>query len=209
MDRGDRVLLFCGDGDGYEAHVANADTRACEVRTGRVIEHEPPPRLRLHLAQAMIKGERLDFVMQKSTELGVTDIWPIETERTEVHIEGPRVSRRETHWQRIIESAAEQCGRLRLPVLHAPMSLRALLAGRPAVQTLLLDPGAPALDDVPALSDTLLLVGPEGGFTDAERAAAKVSGARSMGLGRLILRADTAPLAALAVLRQSWGWNAP
>jgi len=73
----------------------------------------------------------------------------------------------------------------------------------------LLDPGAPALSGAPALLDTLLLVGPEGGFSDAERAAAQASGALPIGLGRLILRADTAPLAALAVLRQSWGWDAP
>ncbi len=74
---------------------------------------------------------------------------------------------------------------------------------------LLLDPGAPALSGAAPLTDTLLLVGPEGGFSDAERAAAHANGALSMGLGRLILRADTAPLAALAVLRQSWGWDAP
>jgi 16S rRNA (uracil1498-N3)-methyltransferase len=116
--RGDRVLLFNGDGNGYDAQVENADARACEVHVYAVIEREPSPRLRLHLAQALIKGERLDFVMQKSTELGVTDIWPLETERTEVHIEGHRVARRETHWQRIVESAAEQSGRLRLPELH-------------------------------------------------------------------------------------------
>lgn len=207
--RGDRVLLFNGDGNGYDAQVENADTRACEVHVGAITEREPLPRLRLHLAQALIKGERLDFVMQKSTELGVTDIWPLETERTEVHIEGHRVTRRETHWQRIVESAAEQCGRLRLPALHAPMSLPALLAQPPASQMFLLDPGAQALIGAPTLSDTLLLVGPEGGFSDAERTAAQTSGAVPMGLGRLILRADTAPLAALAVLRQFWGWDAP
>ena len=113
--RGDHVLLFSGDGDGYDAEVESADARACEVRVGDVTAHEPSPRLRLHLAQSLIKGERLDFVMQKATELGVTDIWLLETERTEVHIEGRRVVRRETHWHRVIESAAEQCGRLRLP----------------------------------------------------------------------------------------------
>lgn len=207
--RGDHVVLFNGDGDGYDAEVESADARACEVRVGAVTAHEPVPRLRLHLAQSLIKGERLDFVMQKATELGVTDIWPLETERTEVHIEGRRVTRRETHWQRVIESAAEQCGRLRLPMLHAPMSLPALLAARPSARMLLLDPGAPALSGASALADTLLLVGPEGGFSDAEREAAQASGAVPMGLGRLILRADTAPLAALAVLRQSWGWIAP
>ena len=207
--RGDHVLLFSGDGDGYDAEVESADARACEVRVGEVTAHEPSPRLRLHLAQSLIKGERLDFVMQKATELGVTDIWPLETERTEVHIEGRRVVRRETHWHRVIESAAEQCGRLRLPTLHPPMSLPALLTARPSARMLLLDPGAPSLSGASALEDTLLLVGPEGGFSDAERDAAQASGAVPMGLGRLILRADTAPLAALAVLRQSWGWDAP
>ncbi len=148
--RGDHVLLFSGDGDGYDAEVENTDARACEVRVGAAIEHEPPPRLRLHLAQALIKGERLDFVMQKATELGVTDIWPLATERTEVHIEGHRVARREAHWQRIVESAAEQCGRLRLPVLHAPLALPALFQTPPRAQMLLLDPGAPALSGAPA-----------------------------------------------------------
>jgi 16S rRNA (uracil1498-N3)-methyltransferase len=157
----------------------------------------------------MIKGERLDFVLQKATELGVTDIWLLETERTEVRITGPRVSRRETHWQRIVESAAEQCGRLRLPTLHGHAALNTLLEDPPAAQTFLLDPGAAPLDTAPAVADTLLLIGPEGGFSDAEREAARATGARSMGLGKLILRADTAPLAALSILRQAWDWNAP
>lgn len=207
--RGDHVLLFCGDGNGYDARIDDADPRACEVRVEAVIATESAPRLRLHLAQSLIKGDRLDFVLQKATELGITDVWLIETERTEVHVVGPRVVRRETHWQRILESAAEQCGRLRLPALHAPIALTDLFEQRPAAQTFLLDPGAAPLDGSPALEDTLLLVGPEGGFSEAERLAALAAGARSMGLGSLILRADTAPLAALAVLRQAWGWSAP
>ena len=207
--RGDHVLLFAGDGLGYEAEIDSADPRACEVRLLAIEATEPPPRLRLHLGQAMIKGERLDFVLQKATELGVTDIWLLETERTEVHITGARVSRRETHWQRIIESAAEQCGRLRLPTLHGHVALSTLLADRPAAQTFLLDPGAAPIDAAPALADTLLLVGPEGGFSDPEREAAHAAGARSIGLGDLVLRADTAPLAALSILRQAWDWAAP
>ena len=207
--RGDRVLLFAGDGLGYGAEIDSADPRACEVRLLEIEDTEPPPRLRLHLGQAMIKGERLDFVLQKATELGATDIWLLETERTEVHITGSRVSRRETHWQRIVESAAEQCGRLRLPILHGPISLNTLLADRPGAQTFLLDPAAPPIDAAAARVDTLLLIGPEGGFSDAERAAAHAGGARSIGLGKLILRADTAPLAALSILRQGWDWAAP
>jgi 16S rRNA (uracil1498-N3)-methyltransferase len=207
--RGDQVLLFCGDGDGYDARIDAADARACEVHVGAVVASEPAPRLRLHLAQSMIKGDRLDFVLQKATELGVTDVWLVETQRTEVHIEGPRVARRESHWQGIVGSATEQSGRLRPPTVHPPIALTDLLQQRPAEQLLLLDPGAAPIDNAPALVDTLLLVGPEGGFSDAERSDALARGARAMGMGNLILRADTAPIAALAVLRQAWGWSAP
>jgi 16S rRNA (uracil1498-N3)-methyltransferase len=207
--RGDHVLLFCGDGNGYDARIDAADTRACEVHIGDIVATEPAPRLRLHLAQAMIKGDRLDFVLQKATELGVTDVWLVETTRTEVHIEGPRISRRESHWQRIVESAAEQSGRLRLPTLHAPIAFADLLAQPPARQLFLLDPDAPPMTGAPAFDDTMLLVGPEGGFSDDERNDALARGARAMGMGSLILRADTAPVAALAVLRQAWGWSAP
>lgn len=207
--RGDHVMLFSGDGNGYDARIDDADARACEVYVGAVIATEPAPRLRLHLAQSMIKGDRLDFVLQKATELGVTDVWLVETQRTEVHVEGPRVARRETHWQRILESAAEQSGRLRLPTLHAPVAFADLLGQPPARQLFLLDPGAAPLQRPPALDDTALLVGPEGGFSAEERDAAIARGALAMGLGNLILRADTAPVAALAVLRQAWSWSAP
>jgi 16S rRNA (uracil1498-N3)-methyltransferase len=206
--RGDHVLLFCGDGIGYDARIDDPDPHACRVSILDIAETEAPPRLRLHLGQAMIKGERLDFVLQKATELGVTDIWLLETERTEVRYLGSRIARRETHWQRIVQGAAEQSRRLRLPLLHPPISLHTLLTQQSARQVLLLEPGAPPIDTLPE-HDTLLLVGPEGGFSDAERASAHALGAQSMGMGRLILRADTAPVAALTILRQGWRWNAP
>ena len=209
LRRGDRVELFCGDGLAYDAAIVTADARACDVHVGAVVAHEAAPRVRLHLAQALMKGERIDFVLQKVTELGVTDIRFTETEHTVVHIEGPRVERRETHWRRVVASAAEQCGRLWLPTLHAPQPFAELLRERVAEQTLLLDPGAAPLGaDVP-LVDTVLLIGPEGGFSDAERDAALASGARAVGMGQLVLRTDTAPVAAIAVLRQAWGWDAP
>ena len=206
--RGDRVELFCGDGVAFDAAIVTADARACDVHVGAVVAHEAAPRVRLHLASALMKGERIDFVLQKATELGVTDIRFTETEHTVVHIEGPRVERRETHWRAVIASAAEQCGRLWLPTVHAPQPFAELLRRPVAAQTLLLDPGAAPLGEA-TLVDTMLLVGPEGGFSDAERAAALASGARAVGLGRLVLRTDTAPIAAIAVLRQAWGWDAP
>jgi 16S rRNA (uracil1498-N3)-methyltransferase len=209
LKRGDHVLLFAGDGAAYDAQLTTGDARACEVSVGPCVERQAPPRLRLHLGQALIKGEKLDWVLQKSTELGVTDIWLIATRRTEVHIEGARIGRRERHWRRVIDSAAEQCGRLHLPHLHGPLPLERLLAEPPTRQIFLLDPGAAPLVETPAAVDTLLLVGPEGGFSDVERSAAIAHGAIALGLGPWILRADTAPVAAIAVLRQAWNWSAP
>jgi 16S rRNA (uracil1498-N3)-methyltransferase len=209
LKHGDHVLLFAGDGAAYDAQLETSDARACEVRVGDCVERQAPPRLRLHLGQALIKGDKLDWVLQKATELGVTDIWLLETQRTEVHVEGARVGRRERHWRRVIDSAAEQCGRLYLPQLHGPVPLADVLAAPPAQQMLLLDPGAAPLAHVPAELDTLLLVGPEGGFSDAERTAALARGAAAIGLGAWILRADTAPVAAISVLRQAWNWTAP
>jgi len=207
--RGERVELFRGDGLAYDAEIVTTDPRACDVRVGPIVAREAAPRVRLHLAPALMKGDRIDFVLQKATELGVTDIRFTETEHTVVHIEGPRVERRETHWRGVIVSAAEQCGRLWLPTLHAPQPFAELLRRRDVAQTLLLDPGAAPLGGATPLVDTMLLIGPEGGFSDAEREAALASGARAVGLGRLVLRTDTAPIAAIAVLRQAWGWDAP
>jgi 16S rRNA (uracil1498-N3)-methyltransferase len=207
--RGDHVILFAGDGAAYDAQIETSDAHACEVSVGECIERQPAPRLRLHLCQALIKGDKLDWVLQKATELGVTDIWLLQTQRTEVHVEGARVSRRERHWRRVIDSAAEQCGRLHLPQLHGPIALDRLLTAPPAEQVFILDPGAPPLTRVPPELDTALLVGPEGGFTDAERTAAIARGATAVGLGAWTLRADTATVVAITMLRHSWNWNAP
>jgi 16S rRNA (uracil1498-N3)-methyltransferase len=201
---GSRLELFDGAGGAYAAEVEEgfADLRVEARREAR-------PALALSLLVALARGEKMDWVVQKATELGVTDIRFTDTEHTVVHIEGSRTARRETHWRAVIISAAEQCGRLWLPTLHAPQWYTELLRERIAEQTLLLDPGAPPLDDRVPLVDTMLLIGPEGGFSDAERDAAIASGARAVGLGPLVLRTDTAPIAAIAVLRQAWGWQAP
>ncbi len=206
--RGDQLAVFAGDGNAYDAVILTADTRACEITIGACTQTQAAPRLRLHLGQAMIKSDRADWVLQKATELGVTDIWLLTTQRTEVHVVGERRARRERHWQRIIEGACEQCGRLWLPRLHGPLPFPDLLNDLPDAQIYLLDPAAPPLQSSP-VADALLLVGPEGGFTDPERDTAVAAGATLLGLGETILRADTAAVAAITVLRQAWGWAAP
>lgn len=204
--RGDALTVFNGDGLAFRAVIVTADARSCEVELSDVIASEPAPHVRVHVAQALIKSERQDWMLQKATELGASDLWLLMSEHTEVRVSGPRLERRLTHWQRVVVSAAEQSGRYRLPQLHGPLPLHDFLRTSPASQMLLLDPGAPPLGNV-ACTDTVLLLGPEGGFSDAEREAALTAGATAVGLGDLILRSDTAPVVALGVLRQAWGWR--
>jgi len=206
--RGDRVLVFSGDGDGHEATVAVSNTKRCELVVGARLVSEPAPAFALDLGLALIKGDRLDFVLQKATELGVTGITLMATEHSVVNLTGERIERRFEHWQRIVIGAAEQCGRLRLPRLDGLTPFADVVARAPA-HRYLLDPGAAPLAGTPPASDTLLLLGPEGGFSDRERVHALGAGFTAVGLGERILRSDTAPVAALAVFRQAWGWRLP
>lgn len=204
----DRLLVFNGDGSGHSATIVAANTKLCELDIGAPSEADGAPAFALCLAQSLIKGDRLDYVLQKATELGVTDIELVTTERTEVAVRDARLDRRMNHWQKVIVSAAEQCGRLRLPTLHAPIALDELI-NQGDGQRYLLDPGAAALSAPIPAEDTRVLIGPEGGFSGAERTRILARGYTAMGLGSNILRADTAPIAALAVLRNGWGWQAP
>jgi 16S rRNA (uracil1498-N3)-methyltransferase len=208
LGAGDTLSVFNGNGYDYGAVVSAASARngRLEVRAVERLEH--PPGLRMHLVQALIKGDKLDFALQKATELGATDIWLVSSARSEVRLHGERRARRLQHWQRVITSACEQCGRARVPELRGPHSLAEVLELLVVGCLLLLEPGAPALHAAPP-GDTAVLIGPEGGFTSEERGAMLAAGASRMGLGEHTLRADTAPLAALAVLRQMWGWKLP
>lgn len=205
---GDAVLVCDGRGHGHAAAIEQASTRHCVVQVGKVAVTEPEPAFALALAQSLIKGDRLDFVLQKATELGVTDIRLMTTSRTEVSLDDARIARRMSHWQKIVVAAAEQCERLWLPHVHPPAPFASLVEATTGTG-LLLDPGAPVLDAPTLEVDTTVMVGPEGGFSSNERDHALGRGFRAMGLGNHILRADTAPIAALAILRQGWGWSAP
>jgi 16S rRNA (uracil1498-N3)-methyltransferase len=205
---GAELRIFCGDGVEYQAIAVDTDPRRGRLAIRDAIRQESSAAFRLHLIQAVIKGDKLDFAVQKATELGVTDIWLTTTDRSEVRPRDERRERRLQHWRRIVVAACEQCGRARLPRLHGPDPLPATLAAAGVQNLLMLEPGAPPLADAPA-ADTAIMIGPEGGFTDDERTMAVAAGATLMGLGDYVLRADTAPVAALAVLRQRWAWRLP
>jgi len=204
-----QVLVFNGDGSGWSARIEDDDSRRARLMIDSRELIDPAPLCRLHLAAALLKGDRGDYVLQKATELGATDIWLLRTERTEARIRPDRVNSRLNHWHRVLQSACEQCGRLRPPALHAPAALEELWAGIEAANCYILQPGAPILTAPAGPTDTALIIGPEGGFSESELRAAAAQGAIAAGLGGLVLRADTAPQVALTIVRHGWGWAAP
>jgi len=157
------------------------------------------------LVQGIARGEKMDWILQKATELGVTRLVPVVTERTEVKLDEDRAGRRLAHWQQVIASACEQCGRNRLPRLDAPQRLPTWLAqlgDTPGARLALLPEGTQALRSLGALADgAILVVGPEGGFSDHDEAALRQAGFAGLRLGPRILRTETAGLAALAALQ--------
>jgi 16S rRNA (uracil1498-N3)-methyltransferase len=200
------LVLFNGDGFDYPARLVGVDRSGASVLIDRPGALEPLPPIGIHLAIGISKGERMDYALQKSVELGVTRITPLFTERSQVQLSGPRLQRRLDHWQGIVIGACEQSGRRRLPQLVGALPyadwLRAHTEGG-----LLLDPGA--AQSLPALpapeSAVTLLVGPEGGLSPRERDRARAQGFTGVRLGPRILRTETAPLAAIAMIQALWG----
>jgi 16S rRNA (uracil1498-N3)-methyltransferase len=203
---GDPLLVFNGNGQDYEARVAETGRSGAMLSIGAPGPLEPEPRLDIALALGISRGERMDFAIQKAVELGVSGIRPLMTERGMVQLSGERLERRLAHWQGVLIGACEQSGRRRLPWL-APAQVFADWAARALPGTLLLDPLAElALVRLPRPTGPVtLLVGPEGGLSPSERALARSRGMLGVRLGPRILRAETAPLAAIAALQSLWG----
>jgi 16S rRNA (uracil1498-N3)-methyltransferase len=197
------LLLFDGAGGEYAATLSAAGK---EVRA-RVGAHEQTERespLAVTLLQGIARGERMDLIVQKATELGVTRIVPLSAERSVVKIDSRQGERKREHWQSIAISACEQCGRNRVPVVTEPQPTGDAIAALPATATrcLLAADGRESLAAVAARqagSPVVLLIGPEGGLADSEEKFALANGFVSCRLGPRILRTETAGLAALAV----------
>lgn len=205
---GDAVTLFNGAGGEYRATVTAIGKRTVTVAVGAhdPVERESP--LEVTLVQALSSGERMDLTFQKAVELGVRRLVPVESERCVVRLAGERAEKRMRHWQQVVISACAQCGRNRLPALHPLTSLAAwLAAARGDVQRWVLLPGADTrLRDLPCPAGPVeILVGPEGGLTDAEAAAAHRAGYRALRLGPRVLRTETAAPALLAAMQALWG----
>jgi 16S rRNA (uracil1498-N3)-methyltransferase len=204
---GDGLTLFDGRGGQYPATLLEVRGTLMTVRTGahEAIERESP--LHITLAQGVSRGERMDWVIQKATELGVAQIIPVLTERGVVKLDAPRSAKKADHWRAIAVSACEQCGRNRIPEIHQPTKLRSWLDElRDGGERLLLDPSAAAsLRAFPSPERVTLLIGPEGGLTNDEQALAHEKNFRAVRVGPRILRTETAAIAALSILQTTSG----
>jgi len=201
---GDQVTLFDGSGYEFPATLQSVDKRSAELLCGEPRQSITESPLTTELWQVIGKGPKMDTVIQKATELGVNTIRPLYSRYGVVKLDEQRAAKRIQHWQEVATSACEQCGRSIVPRVIAPEPLETALGS--------LDSDATAVMLAPAAGDTLdtlvaeadkivLLIGPEGGFSDEEQRLAADAGVRGARLGPRILRTETAPLAALSVIQ--------
>lgn len=206
---GDACVLFNGDGHDHAAQVVSIGKRELRVRIGAatVVDRESP--LRLVLLQGIARGEKMDLILQKATELGVSEVHPLSSQRSEVKLDDARAAKRLAHWRSVVASACEQCGRATVPRVSAPVSLAAVLnALSPGGLRMILDPEGPLAFPSLALepaAPVLLAVGPEGGWSPLDRDQLHAAGFQGLRLGPRILRTETAGLAAIAALQARFG----
>ena len=204
---GDPVVIFDGRGSEYSATITSVDKRAVTLQVGstRLSDVESP--LTTELAIAISRGERMDWVVQKATELGVSKITPLITERVEVKLPADRAAKRIAHWQQVAVSACEQSGRTRLPEIATITPLRTWLEATSSERRFVLHHRAGTTDAFagPTPASVKLLIGPEGGLTADEISAAQSYQFEALQLGPRVLRTETAPLAALTLFQARWG----
>lgn len=202
---GDAVQLFDGSGQEYLGALIEVGKKAVRVELREQLAGQAESPLRIHLGQGLSRGERMDWAIQKATELGVSEITPIVSERCEVRLKDERADKRLAHWRQVAISACEQCGRSVLPVIHAPITLAEWQAHVQAELKLVLHPVAAPLESHARPHSLAFLIGPEGGLSEAEVELAKAAGFHAARLGPRVLRTETAPVVALAVAQQLWG----
>jgi len=206
---GDALSIFSAESGEFAATLTSIGKSEAVLAVGAAIATATESPLKVHLVQGVSRGERMDFVVQKATELGVKRISPVLTEYAMVKLEGNRASKRREHWQKIAESACEQSGRTRPPLIDEPLPLKNWFGSKTSETDvdLILKPNATtSMASVKApTTKVCLLIGPEGGFSDKEYEDAEVSGFTAVSLGPRVLRTETAAIAAVTVAESLWG----
>ncbi len=210
INAGRELILFNGEGGEYRAQVIEATKKKIDVKILSFNKIERENGIYIHLFQCISKGDRFEFALQKAVELGVNEITPVFSKRSQLKLNHERKDKKIKHWKQVTLSASEQSGRTQLTQLNEPLALDQLFANAQASdqteQTIILDPNSTeALSQCPSSERYLLLIGPEGGFDDEELELATHNNFSDYRLGKQILRTETAPIAAIACLLSSAG----
>ncbi len=205
LQPGQEITLFNGEGGQWQARITQMGRSDVQVQLLQWQDAEREPQRRVHLAVGMPANERMDWLVEKATELGAASLWPLQTAHSVLRLSGERAEKKRLHWQAVAAAACEQCGGNRLPEIGRISELGAWLAQAPKAPlrcVLSLDAAANTLDHelarIGAQDEVVFLSGPEGGLAPSEEAAARAAGFVPVSLGPRVLRAETAALTALA-----------
>ncbi len=206
LKTGDTITVFDGRGGEYEAVIQRMDKEHVDVKAGAWRDAEREAALAVGLVQGLPEADKMDWIIQKSVELGVAWVQPVVCDRSVVRLSGERAARREAHWRRVAVAACEQSGRNRVPEVRPTLGFLSWIAIASEAARWMLSPEGAALAAQAAPAGPVeLLVGPEGGLSERERGLAHSRGFEDVGLGPRLLRTETAPLAALATMHALWG----
>ncbi len=216
MKAGREVVLFNGEAHNdkageFKATLAYVDKKNVCVAVGEFVERNIESPLQTEMGVCLIKNDRMDWLLQKATELGVSKISPLWSEYTDIKIPVDRLEKKRQHWQQVVISACEQCGRTSVPEISSPQKFPQWLDVVTANKKIILHPsgkskyGGEKINQDNTFSSVALVVGPEGGFSENEVMQATQRGFQGMILGSRILRAETAPLVALSLLQSHYG----
>lgn len=203
---GAKAVLFNGDGNDYLCEILLAKAEAAQLRVIVAQSAAAESPVQITLLQAICRGDKMDWVLEKATELGVTHVIPVQSERSEVQLDAERASKRREHWQRIIVSACEQSGRANVPQVEALQTLGNRLSSEISATTkLTLEPGGAAISIARGAQSVALAVGPEGGWSERDLAQLALAGFSPVAIGPRVLRTETAGIAAISVIQAVLG----
>ena len=208
MREQEEVDIFDGEGGLYRCQVSKAHQRRAQIRVVEQIVSMERTDQAPSLAMALLKGQAMDRAIAQATELGVQQIWLLQTDRSNLPLKGERLDQKLGHWLRIIASASERCGQTWLPELHPPSTIKACLDKQVNSVPIVFDlKGAPLPVQV-NIHQPLVFIGPEGGWSDEEAQFFREQDAAMYRLGDIVLRAETMPAVALALIQHLRGWPA-
>ncbi|MCK0104918.1 16S rRNA (uracil(1498)-N(3))-methyltransferase [Marinobacter sp. S0848L] len=207
MQGGQELRLFNNDGCDYRATIIQASKKNVTVEVSGQEDNSTESPLKIILGQTLSKGDRMDYAVQKAVEMGVTTIVPLSTQRSDVKLKGDREEKRLRHWQQVAISAAEQCGRAKVPDILPVMSVQEWLEYSQScdLRLVLHHRTEQSLNTLDKPANVALMIGPEGGLTADEIAQAERNGFLPVALGPRVLRTETAPVAAMALCQWLWG----